>query len=303
MGEKSSVTTGALTVAGNKGVGISLNNKTGALGNVIVNGNVSVGANQAVGIQVSKANITVNNLTVGNGDSKGIFADGAGNITARGNVDVGANSVGIYQKAGNGIIRVGTLNNTMKVGEKGYGVLSQGSAVINNSNLTVGKEGIGIYVKDNNLTSKGTVTVGGLVTVATNNSIGVYADGANIIQKGGMKIGNTSKMGGMSGNSTPFTGIGVYSKGDGNVSAEGNLIVGYDSIGVYKNGKGTVNVGSASGNDKLAVADKGYGIYHMGGSSSNSVVNSKMNITLGKEGVGIYGKNTTVILMLIILVL
>ncbi|WP_339003947.1 autotransporter-associated N-terminal domain-containing protein [Fusobacterium polymorphum] len=311
-GEKSSVTTGALTVAGNKGVGISLNNKTGALGNVIVNGNVSVGANQAVGIQVSKANITVNNLTVGNGDSKGIFADGAGNITARGNVDVGANSVGIYQKAGNGIIRVGTLNNTMKVGEKGYGVLSQGSAVINNSNLTVGKEGIGIYVKDNNLTSKGTVTVGtngvglflkgagktlrseGLVTVATNNSIGVYADGANIIQKGGMKIGNTSKMGGMSGNSTPFTGIGVYSKGDGNVSAEGNLIVGYDSIGVYKNGKGTVNVGSASGNDKLAVADKGYGIYHMGGSSSNSVVNSKMNITLGKEGVGIYGKNTTV---------
>ena len=311
-GEKSSVTTGALTVVGNKGVGISLNNKTGALGNVIVNGNVSVGANQAVGIQVSKANITVNNLTVGNGDSKGIFADGAGNITARGNVDVGANSVGIYQKAGNGIIRVGTLNNTMKVGEKGYGVLSQGSAVINNSNLTVGKEGIGIYVKDNNLTSKGTVTVGtngvglflkgagktlrseGLVTVATNNSIGVYADGANIIQKGGMKIGNTSKMGGMSGNSTPFTGIGVYSKGDGNVSAEGNLIVGYDSIGVYKNGKGTVNVGSASGNDKLAVADKGYGIYHMGGSSSNSVVNSKMNITLGKEGVGIYGKNTTV---------
>ena len=311
-GEKSSVTTGALTVVGNKGVGISLNNKTGALGNVIVNGNVSVGANQAVGIQVSKANITVNNLTVGNGDSKGIFADGAGNITARGNVDVGANSVGIYQKAGNGIIRVGTLNNTMKVGEKGYGVLSQGSAVINNSNLTVGKEGIGIYVKDNNLTSKGTVTVGtngvglflkgagktlrseGLVTVATNNSIGVYADGANIIQKGGMKIGNTSKMGGMSGNSTPFTGIGVYSKGDGNVSTEGNLIVGYDSIGVYKNGKGTVNVGSASGNDKLAVADKGYGIYHMGGSSSNSVVNSKMNITLGKEGVGIYGKNTTV---------
>jgi len=311
-GEKSSVTTGALTVVGNKGVGISLNNKTGALGNVIVNGNVSVGANQAVGIQVSKANITVNNLTVGNGDSKGIFADGAGNITARGNVDVGANSVGIYQKAGNGIIRVGTANNTMKVGDKGYGVLSQGSAVINNSNITVGKEGIGIYVNGNNLTSKGTVTVGtngvglflkgagktltseGLVTVATNNSIGVYADGANIIQKGGMKIGNTSKMGGMSGNSTPFTGIGVYSKGDGNVSTEGNLIVGYDSIGVYKNGKGTVNVGSASGNDKLAVADKGYGIYHMGGSSSNSVVNSKMNITLGKEGVGIYGKNTTV---------
>ena len=311
-GEKSSVTTGALTVSGNKGVGISLNNKAGAIGNVVVNGNVSVGANQAVGIQVSKANVTVNNLTVGNGDSKGIYADGAGNVTARGNVVVGNDSVGIYQKAGTGIVRVGTANNTMKVGDKGYGVLSQGSAVINNSNLTVGKEGIGIYVKDNNLTSKGTVTVGtngvglflkgagktltseGLVTVATNNSIGVYADGANIRQKGGMKIGDTSKASGLSSSSTPFTGIGIYSKGNGNIDTDGDMIVGYDSIGVYKNGKGIVNVGSASGTDKLAVANKGYGIYHMGGTSSDSIINSKMNLSLGKEGIGIYGKNTTV---------
>ncbi|WP_338999007.1 autotransporter-associated N-terminal domain-containing protein [Fusobacterium polymorphum] len=311
-GEKSSVTTGALTVSGNKGVGISLNNKAGAIGNVVVNGNVSVGANQAVGIQVSKANVTVNNLTVGNGDSKGIYADGAGNVTARGNVVVGNDSVGIYQKAGTGIVRVGTANNTMKVGDKGYGVLSQGSAVINNSNITVGKEGIGIYVNGNNLTSKGTVTVGtngvglflkgagktltseGLVTVATNNSIGVYADGANIRQKGGMKIGDTSKASGLSSSSTPFTGIGIYSKGNGNIDTDGDMIVGYDSIGVYKNGKGIVNVGSASGTDKLAVANKGYGIYHMGGTSSDSIINSKMSLSLGKEGIGIYGKNTTV---------
>ena len=109
-----------------------------------------------------------------------------------------------------------------------------------------------------------------------------------------MKIGDTSKASGLSSSSTPFTGIGIYSKGNGNIDTDGDMTVGYDSIGVYKNGKGIVNVGSASGTDKLAVANKGYGIYYMGGSSSNSVVNSKMNITLGKEGVGIYGKNTTV---------
>lgn len=287
---------------GEKGVGLYVDNTATSKGDTTVNGNITVGANGAIGIQTtnSKVNLT-GDLSVASGDSKGIFSMGAGNVETTGNIAVGSNSVGIY-KNGSGEIKtaLGSIGKTLTVADSGYGVFSKGAKLINNMNVTVGVDAIGAYVDGNDLTSTGTVTVAdkgvgllvkgtgktltstGNITVGSNNSVGLYAgDNANIAQSGNITVANNN-------------GIGVYSKGSGNVSTIGAITVGKDSIGVYKDGKGTMNINASSPIQTMTIAEKGYGLYYKGNSRADSIINSNMNMTLGKEAVGIYAKNTTV---------
>lgn len=287
---------------GEKGVGLYVDNTATSKGDTAVNGNITVGANGAIGIQTtnSKVNLT-GDLSVASGDSKGIFSMGAGNVETTDNITVGSNSVGIY-KNGSGEIKtaLGSIGKTLTVADSGYGVFSKGAKLINNMNVTVGVDAIGAYVDGNDLTSTGTVTVAdkgvgllvkgtgktltstGNITVGSNNSVGLYAgDNANIAQSGNITVANNN-------------GIGVYSKGSGNVSTIGAITVGKDSIGVYKDGKGTMNINASSPIQTMTIAEKGYGLYYKGNSRADSIINSNMNMTLGKEAVGIYAKNTTV---------
>ena len=280
---------------GEKGIGLYVDNTAASKGDTTVNGNITVGANGAIGIQTtnSKVNLT-GDLSVASGDSKGIFSMGAGNIETTGNINVGNNSVGIY-KNGSGEVKT-AIGKTLTVADSAYGIFSKGAKLINNMNLTVGVDAIGAYVDGNDLTSTGTVTVGdkgvgllvkgagktltstGNITVGSNNSVGLYAgDNANITQSGNITVADNN-------------GIGVYSKGSGNVSTSGSITVGKDSIGVYKDGKGTMTVNGTSS----TIVEKGYGLYYKGNSRADSIINSNMNMTLGKEAVGIYGKNATV---------
>ena len=287
---------------GEKGVGLYVDNTATSKGDTAVNGNITVGANGAIGIQTtnSKVNLT-GDLSVASGDSKGIFSIGAGNVETTGNINVGNNSVGIY-KNGSGEIKtaLGSIGKTLTVADSGYGVFSKGAKLINNMNVTVGVDAIGAYVDGNDLTSTGTVTVAdkgvgllvkgtgktltstGNITVGSNNSVGLYAgDNANISQSGNITVADNN-------------GIGVYSKGSGNISTVGAMTVGKDSIGVYKDGKGTMNINASSPIQTMTIAEKGYGLYYKGNSRADSIINSNMNMTLGKEAVGIYAKNTTV---------
>jgi len=284
---------------GEKGVGLYVDNTATSKGDTAVNGNITVGANGAIGIQTtnSKVNLT-GDLSVASGDSKGIFSIGAGNIETTGNINVGNNSVGIY-KNGSGEVKT-AIGKTLTVADSGYGVFSKGAKLINNMNVTVGVDAIGAYVDGNDLTSTGTVTVAdkgvgllvkgtgktltsiGNITVGSNNSVGLYAgDNANISQSGNITVADNN-------------GIGVYSKGSGNISTVGAMTVGKDSIGVYKDGKGTMNINASSPIQTMTIAEKGYGLYYKGNSRADSIINSNMNMTLGKEAVGIYAKNTTV---------
>lgn len=289
---------GNLTI-GEKGIGLYVDNTATSKGDTAVNGNITVGANGAIGIQTtnSKVNLT-GDLSVASGDSKGIFSMGAGNVETTGNITVGSNSVGIY-KNGSGEVKT-AAGKTLTVADSAYGIFSKGAKLINNMNVTVGVDAIGAYVDGNDLTSTGTVTVGdkgvgllvkgtgktltstGNITVGSNNSVGLYAgDNANIAQSGNITVANNN-------------GIGVYSKGNGNVSTIGAITVGKDSIGVYKDGKGTMNINASSPIQTMTIAEKGYGLYYKGNSRADSIINSNMNMTLGKEAVGIYAKNTTV---------
>ena len=287
---------------GEKGIGLYVDNTATSKGDTAVNGNITVGANGAIGIQTtnSKVNLT-GDLSVASGDSKGIFSMGAGNVETTGNINVGNNSVGIY-KNGSGEIKtaLGSIGKTLTVADSGYGIFSKGAKLINNMNVTVGVDAIGAYVDGNDLTSTGTVTVAdkgvgllvkgtgktltstGNITVGSNNSVGLYAgDNANIAQSGNITVADNN-------------GIGVYSKGSGNISTVGAMTVGKDSIGVYKDGKGTMNINASSPIQTMTIAEKGYGLYYKGNSRADSIINSNMNMTLGKEAVGIYAKNTTV---------
>ena len=303
-GEETSITTKDMTV-GDKGVGLYLNNTALGQGDAIVNGNVSVGGNEAIGIQASNAKTYLQgDLTVGATDSKGIFSENDGDVETTGDITVGSNSLGIF-KNGNAEVKTAT-GKTITVADDGYGIFAKGGAkVTNNSAVSVGKNGVGIYVDGNDLLSTGNITVAdkgvglliknsgtltstGLLTVGSNNAVGLYADNANIVQNGNITVANND-------------GIGIYSKGTGNVTTTGDITVGVDSIGVYKTGTGTMNIGTSS-SQTMTIGDKGYGIYYIGNSSSghsgssraNNIINSNMTMSLGKEAVGIYGKNATV---------
>ena len=287
---------GDMTIA-EKGIGLYVDNADATKGDTKVTGKLAVGNNGAIGIQATNSKIELGgDLTVGDNDSKGIFSKDAGDIATKGDITVGKDSVGIY-KEGTGKVET-AAGKTLTVAEKGYGIYSKGAEVINKMNVTVAEDAIGAYVEGNDLTSTGTVTVGdkgvgllvkgngktltstGNITVGSNNSVGLYAgDDANISQSGDITVADNN-------------GIGVYSKGSGNVTTSGNITVGKDSIGVYKDGKGTMNIGVAS--QTMTIGDKGYGIYYKGNSVADSIINSNMNMTLGKEAVGIYGKNTKI---------
>lgn len=280
-----------------KGIGLYVDNADATKGDTKVTGKLAVGNNGTIGIQATNSNIKLGgDLTVGDNDSKGIFSKGAGDIETAGNITVGKDSVGIY-KEGSGKVET-AAGKTLTVAEKGYGIYSKGAEVDNKMNLTVNEDAIGVYVENNNLTSNGNVTVGdkgigllvkgngktltstGNITVGFNNSVGLYAgDDANVVQSGDVTVANNN-------------GIGVYSKGSGHITTYGNITVGKDSIGVYKDGKGTVDIGLAL--QTMTIKDKGYGIYYKGNSVVDSIINSNMNMTLGKEAVGIYGKNTEI---------
>lgn len=283
-----------------KGIGLYVDNDTTKpTVNTEITGKLEVGNNGTIGIQATNSNVKLGgDLTVGDNDSKGIFSKGAGNIETGGNIAVGKDSVGIY-KEGAGKIET-AAGKTLTVAEKGFGIYSKGAEVDSKMNLTVNKDAIGVYVENNNLTSNGNVSVGdkgvgllvkgtgktltstGNITVGSNNSVGLYAgDNANISQSGNIIVANNN-------------GIGVYSKGNGNVSTIGAITVGKDSIGVYKDGKGTMNINASSPIQTMTIAEKGYGLYYKGNSVADSTINNNMNMTLGKEAVGIYAKNTTV---------
>ena len=287
---------GDMTIA-EKGIGLYVDNADATKGDTKVTGKLAVGNNGAIGIQATNSKIELGgDLTVGDNDSKGIFSKDAGDIATKGDITVGKDSVGIY-KEGTGKVET-AAGKTLTVAEKGYGIYSKGAEVDNKMNLTVNEDAIGVYVENNNLTSNGNVVVGdkgvgllvkgagktltstGNITVGSNNSVGLYAgDDANIVQSGNVTVADNN-------------GIGVYSKGGGHITTLGNITVGKDSIGVYKDGKGTMNIGLAL--QTMTIGEKSYGIYYKGNSVADSIINSNMNMTLGKEAVGIYGKNTEI---------
>ena len=190
------------------------------------------------------------------------------NIKLTDTIGTTAGLIGIYAAGG------GKLTNNAKItGDKGYGIISKGTEIINKgivtltNPLTSSKPSVGLLTQaGDNITNEGTVTVG-------NNSVGIF--GKEIVQKGIVTVGNG--------------GTGLYSEG-GNVTLDSTSKINTGSnkaVGVFTKGAGqtiTANVGST-----MTIGDSSFGFLNEGkGNTINSNVASQ---TLRNDGTYIYSSD------------
>lgn len=268
-----------------KGLGIYSEN-----GNVTLNGSkILLGDKDGIGVKAKNSSVTVSgDMTISEGieGATGIYSEGTGDITFNNKLEVDKNIIGVY-KNGTGTINLNGSRTT--ISENGIGVYSKGAEVINAGSLNVtSKNAKGIYVENNTLTSTGKVTIDGEnaiglagkggeinsgdISVKGKNAVGIYSDEAKVTSTG--KIDSNS--------------IGIYSKGSKDITQNGDITIGKDAVGIFKEGNGNVNITS----ENVTVGDKGYALYYLNSSSNKGTITANIkNMNLGSEAIGIYTKN------------
>ena len=198
----------------------------------------------------------------------------------------GDDSVGIYAKKA--IVNLsGTGKDDISVGKNGIGVAAEDSTVnlLTDYGFQIKDNGVGLYAKNTD-TSTGTMNV--RYTGANAASVvgtGAYFEmtGSPITNKLNVNVENVSN--------TKEGMIGIYAAG-GTFTNEGNVKVtntntlgfGIISSGANVTNKGTITLEDALNQDKANI-----GMYTAG---SDSLKNMG-KISVGKNGIGIYGKNIT----------
>ena len=268
-----------------KGLGIYSEN-----GNVTLNGSkILLGDKDGIGVKVKNSNVTISNaMTISEGKegATGIYSEETGNITFNNKLEVNKDIIGVY-KNGTGTISLNGSSTT--ISENGTGVYSKGAEVKNVGSLNVtSKNAKGIYVENNKLTSTGTVTIDGEnaiglagkggeinsgdISVKGKNAVGIYSDEAKVVSNG--KITSNS--------------IGIYSKGSKDITQNGDITIGKDAVGIFKEGSGNVNISSKD----VTVGDKGYALYYLNDTNNKGTITANIdNMNLGSEAIGIYTKN------------
>ena len=275
--------TGEIT---SKGLGIYSEN-----GTVTLNGSkISLDNSDGIGVKAKNSNVTVSgDMTISDGTegAAGIYSEGTGDITFKNNLEVNKDIIGVY-KSGTGTINLKGSSTTIL--ENGIGVYSKGAEVINAGSLNVtSKNAKGIYVEDNKLTSTGAVTIDGEnaiglagkngkinstgdISVKGKNAVGIYSNEAEVKSTG--KITSNS--------------IGIYSKGTKDITQNGDITIGKDAVGIFKEGSGNVNISSKD----VTVGDKGYALYYLNDTNNKGTITANIdNMNLGSEAIGIYTKN------------
>ena len=259
-------------------------------GSVTLNGSkISLGDKDGIGVKAKNSSVTISNaMTISEGieGATGIYSEGTGDITFNNKLEVDKNIIGVY-KSGTGTINLN--GSSTSISENGIGVYSKGAEVKNAGSLNVtNKNAKGIYVENNTLTSTGTVTINGEnaiglagkngeinsgdISVKGKNAVGIYSDEAKVTSTG--KIDSNS--------------IGIYSKGSKDITQNGDITIGKDAVGIFKEGNGNVNITS----ENVTVGDKGYALYYLNSSSNKGTITANIkNMNLGNEAIGIYTKN------------
>ena len=196
----------------------------------------------------------------------------------------GDDSVGIYAKKA--IVNLsGTGKDDISVGTKGIGVYTEDSTVnlLTNYGFQIKDNGVGLYAKNTD-TSTGTMNV--RYTGANAPSVvgtGAYFEmtGSPITNKLNVNVENVSN--------TKEGMIGIYAAG-GTFTNEGNVkIVNNDTLGfgIIASGANVTNKGDITLEDSSNVTKPNIGMYTAGSDSLRNIG----KITVGKNGIGIYGKN------------
>ncbi|WP_339054485.1 autotransporter-associated N-terminal domain-containing protein [Fusobacterium animalis] len=269
---------------------------------------------------VKTIDITNNGKIEVSGKAVGIYADNTSKIAGFNNhvtkenavvnnnasLSFGDESVGILAKKA--IVNLsGTGTNDISVGKAGVGVVAEDSTVnlLTNYGFQIKDNGVGIYAKNTD-TSTGTMNVkytgaankigtaayfegtGSPITNklnvnlenasnATEGMIGIYAKNSNFINEGNIKVTNTNTL-----------GFGILSSGanvtnKGGITLEDSLNSAKPNIGMYTAGSDTLkNIG------KITVGKNGIGIYGKNFSNGNSITHPNSTIEVGENGIGVY---------------
>ncbi|WP_288862410.1 autotransporter domain-containing protein [uncultured Sneathia sp.] len=260
-------------------------------GSVTLNGSkISLGDKDGIGVKAKNSSVTISNaMTISNGKegAAGIYSEGTGDITFENNLVVNKDIIGVY-KSGTGTINLNGSSTTIL--ENGIGVYSKGAEVNNAGSLNVtNKNAKGIYVENNKLTSNGTVTING------ENAIGLASKNGEISSTGDISVTGKDAVGiyaqdskVISNGTITSNSIGIYSKGINDITQKGDITVAKDSVGIFKEGSGNVNISSKD----VTVGDKGYALYYLNSSSNKGTITANIkNMNLGSEAIGIYTKN------------
>ena len=224
----------------------------------------------------------------------------------------GDKSVGIYAKKA--IVNLsGTGKDDISVGKKGIGVAAEDSTVnlLTDYGFQIKDKGVGIYA-ENSETSTGTMNVRytGATTEAgtgayfkgtgsnsltnkldinvdnvsntTKGMIGIYAKDANFTNEGKIKVTNTDTLGfGIIASTADVTNKGVITLEDSSDPTKPN-------IGMY-----TVDSNPLKNMGKITVGKNGIGIYGKNFSNGDSVTLPNSTIEVGENGIGVYTKAGT----------
>ncbi|WP_339008781.1 autotransporter-associated N-terminal domain-containing protein [Fusobacterium animalis] len=269
---------------------------------------------------VKTIDITNNGKIEVSGKAVGIYADNTSKIAGFNNhvtkenavvnnnasLSFGDESVGILAKKA--IVNLsGTGTNDISVGKAGVGVVAEDSTVnlLTNYGFQIKDNGVGIYAKNTD-TSTGTMNVkytgaankigtaayfegtGSPITNklnvnlenasnATEGMIGIYAKNSNFINEGNIKVTNTNTL----GFGILSSGANVTNKGD--ITLEDSLNSAKPNMGMYTAGSDHLkNIG------KITVGKNGIGIYGKNFSNGNSITHPNSTIEVGENGIGVY---------------
>ena len=249
---------------------------------------------------IKTIDITNNGEIEISGKAVGIYADNTSKIAGFDNhvtkenavvnnnatLSFGDDSVGIYAKKA--IVNLsGTGKDDISVGKNGIGVAAEDSTVnlLTDYGFQIKDNGVGLYAKNTD-TSTGTMNV--RYTGANAPSVvgtGAYFEmtGSPITNKLNVNVENVSN--------TKEGMIGIYAAG-GTFTNEGNVkITNNDTLGfgIIASGANVTNKGDITLEDSSNVTKPNIGMYTAG---SDSLKNMG-KISVGKNGIGIYGKNIT----------
>ena len=306
---------GKITMTGNKAVGIVSN----GLGNTVTlkgtgSSDIVIQGTEGIGVYAENSDVNLltnygievkdkgtgifvkdgSNLSAGTlelkysgtntGTGVGLFYDNASGTSKTNNTNVNlvdtagttGGVVGLYVKGNGGVL----INNGNISGDKGYGLITEGTEVVNAAIITLNnpvdaatkKPSVGIYTKaTDKITNNGTVTVG-------ENSVGIY----------GHAVDNNGTI------NTGAGGTGIYSSGgDVNLNS-GSINVGTGkAAAVYTNGSGqTIRANSGS---TLTIGDNSFGFINEGktGVTGNRIISDISSINnLGNDTVYVYSADS-----------
>ena len=253
---------------------------------------------RGIGIVFDKLNATNNtnlslvNSTATTGGMVGIFANGGGTFINNGTINGSsvAKEFGIIGENTNIDNKAAiTLGNATNIASPNIALYTKTNNLItNSSNLTVGKNSIGIYGYGVN--NSGDITVGdkgsaiytqggnvnvtsGTINVGKNEAVGIYSAGKSQV------ITNNATTMNIGEGSFGFANVGVGNTINSNVA---NVNLKDNSIYIYSKNAGTVN--NVTNLTATGTVGNNYGIY-----SAGQVTNTgNINFTSGKGNVGIY---------------